>query len=153
MPTNLYGPHDNFNLETSHVLPALLRKVHEAKHAKKLDVVIWGTGTPLREFLHVDDMASACLFMMNQKNYNHIVNIGSGQEISIRALAELICDVVGFEGRIVFDTSKPDGTPRKLLDTSRLTDLGWKAQINLKTGLEQTYDWFLKNYNLVAESV
>jgi GDP-L-fucose synthase len=145
MPTNLYGQNDNFNLETSHVLPALLRKVHEAKLANSANVTIWGTGTPLREFLHVDDMASACLFVMDKTDFNTIVNIGSGQEVSIRELAELICQVVGFNGKIVFDASKPDGTPRKLLDTTRLTDLGWKAQIKLEEGLRQTYAWFIEN--------
>jgi GDP-L-fucose synthase len=144
MPTNLYGPNDNFDLATSHVLPALLRKVHEAKMSNTKNVVIWGTGTPKREFLHVDDMASACLFMMNKDDVNQIVNIGSGEEVTIRELAELICEVVGFEGEIVYDSAKPDGTPRKLLDTTRLTQLGWKAQMKLKIGLEQTYNWFLK---------
>lgn len=146
MPTNLYGANDNFNLETSHVLPALMRKVHEAKVANKPNVVIWGSGTPKREFLHVDDMASACLFVMNQAGFNDIVNIGSGQEVSIRELAELICEVIGYQGDIIYDREKPDGTPRKLLDTSRLTQLGWKAQINLKDGLRQTYEWFVKSY-------
>jgi len=144
MPTNLYGPHDNFDLETSHVLPALLRKVHEAKVAKARSVTLWGTGTPKREFLHVDDMASACLFVMNKTGFQEIVNIGSGQEVSIRELAELICEVVGFQGDLIYDSTKPDGTPRKLLDTTRLTALGWQAQIKLKTGLEQTYQWFLE---------
>ena len=150
MPTNLYGQNDNFDLETSHVLPALLRKVHEAKLSKSPYVTIWGTGTPLREFLHVDDMASACIFVMNKTDFNSIVNIGSGQEVSIRELAELICEVVGYDGRIVFDSSKPDGTPRKLLDTSRLTQLGWQAQITLKAGLKQTYDWFIENKQVKA---
>lgn len=146
MPTNLYGPNDNFDLETSHVLPALLRKVHEAKLANSPHVTIWGTGTPKREFLHVDDMASACIFVMQKNDFKTIVNIGSGQEVSIRTLAEQICEVVGYHGKILFDTSKPDGTPRKLLDTSRLSQLGWKAGITLQQGLQQTYDWFLHHY-------
>lgn len=146
MPTNLYGPNDNFNLETSHVLPALMRKVHEAKLAKKPNVVIWGSGKPKREFLHVDDMAAACIFVMEKTGFTEMVNIGSGQEVSIREVAELMCEVVGFDGEIVFDSSKPDGTPRKLLDTSRLNQLGWRAQISLKVGLQHTYQWFLDNY-------
>ncbi|MHB1947196.1 MAG: GDP-L-fucose synthase [Gammaproteobacteria bacterium] len=146
MPTNLYGPNDNFDLETSHVLPALIRKVHDAKQVKAKSVTIWGSGVPKREFLHVDDMASACLFVMNKTGFKDMVNIGSGDEVSIRELAELICDVVGFEGTIVYDSSKPDGTPRKLLDTSLLNKLGWNAQIKLKDGLKQTYQWFLENY-------
>lgn len=145
MPTNLYGPGDNFDLENSHVLPALLRKAHEAKITKAKTMVIWGSGTPLREFLHVDDLASACLFMMCER-YNALLNIGSGEEVSIKQLAELICEVVGFDGNIVFDTTKPDGTPRKLLDTSRLNQLGWKANISLKQGLIETYQWFAENY-------
>lgn len=145
MPTNLYGPNDNFNLETSHVLPALMRKVHEAKLARAKNVTIWGSGTPKREFLHVDDMASACLFVMNKVGFHDMVNIGSGEEVAIRELAELMCEVVGFDGDIVYDSSKPDGTPRKLLDTTRLTQLGWKAEIKLKDGLERTYQWFLQN--------
>lgn len=145
MPTNLYGPNDNFDLETSHVLPALIRKVHEAKLAKKPSVTLWGSGTPKREFLHVDDMASACIFVMNKSGFKDMVNIGSGQEVTIRELAELICEVVGYEGNIVYDSSKPDGTPRKLLDTSCLTELGWKAQINLREGLKQSYQWFVEN--------
>lgn len=145
MPTNLYGPYDNFDLETSHVLPALLRKVHEAKNSKADQVTIWGTGSVKREFLHVDDMASACLFTMNQDDFKDMINIGSGEEITIRELAELICETVGFSGRLVFDTEKPDGTPRKLLNCMRLTQLGWKPKIKLKEGLERTYQWFLEN--------
>lgn len=144
MPTNLYGPQDNFDLETSHVLPALLRKVHEAKLSKASHVSIWGTGAPKREFLHVDDMASACLFIMNRDGFKEMINIGSGEEVAIRELAELICEVVGFEGHLVFDQDKPDGTPRKLLDCSRLTQLGWKPKVKLKEGLERTYQWFLE---------
>lgn len=152
MPTNLYGPNDNFDLETSHVLPALLRKVHEAKLANAKSVILWGTGTPKREFLYVDDMASACLFVMKKTGFQEILNIGSGQEVSIRELAELICEVVGFQGELIYDSTKPDGTPRKLLDTTRLTKLGWQAQIKLKTGLEQTYRWFLENNKITQRS-
>jgi GDP-L-fucose synthase len=146
MPTNLYGSHDNFDFETSHVLPALLRKVHEAKISHSHTVTIWGTGSPQREFLHVDDMASACLFLMNKSGFKEMVNIGSGEEVTISQLAKLICEVIGFEGDIIYDNSKPDGTPRKLLDTTRLMQLGWRAQIKLKQGLQQTYKWFLQNY-------
>lgn len=142
MPTNLYGPNDNFNLETSHVLPALLRKIHEAKISKATAVTIWGSGTPKREFLHVEDMAAACLFIMNKVGFNEIINIGSGQETSIRELAEMICEIVGFQGNIIYDNSKPDGTPRKLLNSTKLTELGWTPKISLKQGLEETYQWF-----------
>ncbi len=152
MPTNLYGPYDNFDLESSHVLPALLRKVHEAKLTQSKNIMVWGSGTPLREFLHVDDMAAACLFVIQKADFKDMVNIGSGQEVTIRQLAELICEVVGYQGDIVYDTSKPDGTPRKLLDASRLTQLGWKARISLKEGLQQTYQWFVQNESLTAET-
>lgn len=144
MPTNLYGPNDNFDLETSHVLPALIRKIHEAKMGQASCVTLWGTGMPKREFLHVDDMASACLHVMKQEGFQQIVNIGSGEEVTIRELAELICEVVGFTGEIVYDQTKPDGTPRKFLDSSRLKQLGWKPQYNLRQGLETTYSWYLK---------
>jgi GDP-L-fucose synthase len=146
MPTNLYGPNDNFDLETSHVLPALIRKFHEAKVNNEDEVVIWGTGEPKREFLHVDDLADALLFLMNNYNGDQFVNIGVGRDISILELAELIKDVVDFEGEIVNDLSKPDGTPRKLLDVSRLNDLGWEAQISLEDGIMDTYQWFKENY-------
>ena len=146
MPTNLYGPNDNFDLETSHVLPALIRKFHEAQLNDKDEVVIWGTGKPRREFLHVDDLADSLLFLMNNYSGDQFVNIGVGKDISILELAELIKDIVGFEGEIVNDLSKPDGTPRKLLDVSRLNDLGWEAQISLKEGIKDTYEWFKKNY-------
>ena len=149
MPTNLYGQNDNFDPENSHVLPALLRRFHEAKQNEENHVIVWGTGTPQREFLHVEDMADACIFVMNQAGFNGVVNIGSGQEISIKTLAETIRDVVGFKGKILFDADKPDGTPRKLLDTSRLNALGWKAKISLKEGLQQTYDWFSQQSQLV----
>jgi len=142
MPTNLYGPGDNFDLSTSHVLPALIRKFHEAKAAGTTSVTVWGTGTPRREFLHVDDLADACIFLMRNYSAPEIVNVGWGQDISIMDLAELIKDVVGFQGDIKLDTSKPDGTPRKLLDTSRLASLGWKPSIGLEAGIRGTYDWY-----------
>jgi len=146
MPTNLYGPNDNFDLETSHVLPALVRKFHEAKINDEDEVVIWGTGKPRREFLHVDDLADSLLFLMNNYDGDQFVNVGVGKDISILELAELIKDIVGFEGEIVNDLSKPDGTPRKLLDVSRLNDLGWEAQISLEEGIKDTYQWFRENY-------
>lgn len=148
MPTNLYGPNDNFDLETSHVLPALLRKFHEAKKNNSGKVVVWGTGKPRREFLHVDDLADAVVYLMENYNGNKIVNVGVGKEISILELAELIKDIVGFEGEIVNDTDKPDGTPRKLLDVSRINDLGWKASISLEEGINNTYDWFKKSFKI-----
>ncbi len=142
MPTNLYGPGDNFDLENSHVLPALIRKFHEAKLAGDASVTVWGTGSPRREFLHVDDLADACVFLMKNYASEEIVNVGWGRDISIAELAETVRDVVGFEGEIVYDTSKPDGTPRKLLDTSRLTGLGWHPSISLADGIRGTYDWY-----------
>lgn len=142
MPTNLYGPGDNFDLENSHVLPALIRKFHEAKLAGDASVTVWGTGSPRREFLHVDDLADACVFLMKNYASEEIVNVGWGRDISIAELAETVRDVVGFEGEIVYDTSKPDGTPRKLLDTSRLTALGWTPSISLADGIRGTYDWY-----------
>lgn len=156
MPNNLYGPNDNFDLEKSHVLPALIRKFHEAKERGDTTVTIWGSGTPLREFLQVDDLADACLFLMNldEKCYDALlndpvapalINVGSGQEISIRELALLVQDVVGFAGELVFDTGKPDGTPRKLADSSRIHALGWKHTIELRDGIIEAYWWFLKN--------
>ena len=146
MPTNLYGPNDNFDLETSHVLPALIRKFHEAKINDEGEVVIWGTGKPKREFLHVDDLADSLLFLMNNYNGDQFINVGVGKDISILELSRLIKDVVGFEGKIVNDLSKPDGTPRKLLDVSRLNNLGWRAQISLEEGIRDTYQWFKENY-------
>ncbi len=143
MPTNLYGPNDNFDLESSHVLPALMRKFHEAKVNGTTDVEVWGTGSSLREFLHVDDLADACLFLMENYNEESHINIGTGVDLSIRSLAEAIRDVVHPGGRLVFDHTKPDGTPRKVLDTTKLEDLGWKPKINLLDGIEQTYQWFL----------
>jgi GDP-L-fucose synthase len=142
MPTNLYGPGDNFDLENSHVLPALIRKFHEAKQAGDASVTVWGTGAPRREFLHVDDLADACVFLMQNYSSPDIVNAGWGRDISIAELAEAVRDVVGFEGEIVYDTSKPDGTPRKLLDTSRLTSLGWSPSIALADGIKGTYEWY-----------
>lgn len=144
MPTNLYGPGDNFDLHTSHVLPALLRKIHEAKAAGRRTVEIWGTGTPRREFLHVDDLAEACLFLLSHYDRPEIVNVGWGQDVSIAELAHTIAGVVGFTGTFVFDSSKPDGTPRKLLDTSRLTTLGWRPSISLESGIRSTYEWYLQ---------
>jgi GDP-L-fucose synthase len=144
MPTNLYGPGDNFDLRTSHVLPALLRKFHEAKMEGAPEVVMWGTGTARREFLHVDDMADACVFLMDRYRSAEIINIGCGEDITILQLAEVIADVVGYSGRIVNDTTKPDGTPRKLLDVSRLRSLGWSPRIPLRDGIQDTYEWFLR---------
>ncbi len=145
MPTNLYGPGDNFDLENSHVLPALIRKFHEAKIAGKPEVVIWGTGKPRREFLYVDDMADATLFLMANYSDEQIVNVGVGQDITIRELAETVKDIVDFNGNIVFDTSKPDGTPRKLLDVSKLSALGWQATTPLQRGVKSTYQWHVQS--------
>ncbi len=145
MPTNLYGPGDNFDLASSHVLPALLRKFHEAKLSGAQEVVMWGTGTPRREFLHVDDLADACLHLMQHYDAPEIVNVGTGEDLTIRELAEQVKTTVGFEGRIVQDTTKPDGTPRKLLDVSRLHGLGWRHRIALAEGIRTTYQWFLDN--------
>src|SRR5678815_1366462 len=142
MPTNLYGPNDNFDLETSHVLAALLRKAHEAKISGAPEIVVWGSGQPRREFLHVDDLASACLFLLQNYDSAEIINIGTGTDLTIRELAELICEVVGFRGGLTWDKSKPDGTPRKLLDISKIESLGWKATIPLREGIARTYDWF-----------
>ncbi len=145
MPTNLYGPNENFDLETSHVLAALLRKAHEAKTRRARELVVWGTGTPRREFLHVDDCASAGLFLLEKYDSPEIINVGSGEDLTIRELAELVCDVVGFDGELTWDKTKPDGTPRKLLDVSKLRSLGWAPTIPLREGVAQMYDWFLKN--------
>jgi GDP-L-fucose synthase len=145
MPTNLYGPHDNFDLQSSHVLPALIRKVHEAKMAGSSTVTVWGTGTPRREFLHVDDLAEACLFLLENYEGTEFFNIGCGEDVTIRELAELICEIVGFQGELVFDTTKPDGTPRKLLDMTATFALGWKPRISLRDGIASSYDWFLQN--------
>ena len=146
MPTNLYGPNDNFDLETSHVLAALLRKAHEAKTRNDRNLVVWGTGKPRREFLHVDDLASACLLLLEKYDSPEIINVGCGEDISIRELAELICEVVGFDGELAWDTTKPDGTPRKLLDVTKISALGWKPAITLRDGIKRTYDWFVANF-------
>lgn len=146
MPTNLYGPNDNYDLNNSHVLPALLSKFHDAKTSSRNEVEVWGSGTPLREFLHVDDLADACYFLMKNYNDNEIVNIGSGKEITIKDLANLISDIVGFEGKIVFNTEKPDGTPRKLLDVSKLTKLGWCSKISLEQGITSVYREYLNQF-------
>ena len=145
MPTNLYGPNDNFDLHTSHVLPALIRKVHEAKECGAKEVSVWGSGTPRREFLHVDDLADACFFLLENYSSPEIVNIGCGEDVSIKELAETVCEVLGFQGSLVFDASKPDGTPRKLMNVGRLLALGWKPRIGLKEGIRDAYEWFLKN--------
>ena len=142
MPTNLYGPGDNFDLQNSHVLPALIRRFHEAKLRGDGSLTVWGTGTPRREFLHVDDLADAVIYLLKTYDDEAIVNIGWGQDVTIRELAEIVASVAGFRGRLEFDSSKPDGTPRKLLDTSRLTALGWTPKIKLKAGIEDTYAWF-----------
>ena len=145
MPTNLYGPNDNFDLESSHVVPALIRKFHEAKVAGRRDVVVWGTGSPRREFLHVDDLADACLFLMERYDDDIHINVGTGEDVSIRELAEMVRDIAYPEAEIEFDTTKPDGTPRKLLDVSRLHALGWRHSTDLTGGLRATYEWFLSN--------
>jgi GDP-L-fucose synthase len=152
MPTNLYGPHDNFNLETSHVLPALIRKIHEAKINQKDSVTIWGTGKPLREFLYVEDLANAIVFMMENISAKNLyetgitqLNVGSGKDISIADLASLVSEIVEFKGKIEYDLSKPDGTPRKLMDVSRINSLGWKYKTELPDGIRKAYNWFLKN--------
>ena len=144
MPTNLYGPGDNFDLSSSHVLPALLRKVHEAKLRGDASVPVWGTGTPRREFLHVDDLASACRFLLENYDSPEIVNVGCGKDVTIRELVELVREVVGYEGELAFDPTKPDGTPRKLLDISRLRNLGWAPRIPLREGIAQTYAWYCR---------
>ncbi|WP_034996360.1 GDP-L-fucose synthase [Beijerinckia mobilis] len=144
MPCNLYGTNDNFDLKTSHVLPALIRKFHEAKVAGQKEVVVWGTGTPLREFLHVDDLADGVVFLMDHYDGAETINCGAGSDVTIKELAEIIKDVMGFSGTLVFDTTKPDGTPRKLMDSSRIAALGWKPRIGLKQGIESVYEWFLR---------
>lgn len=142
MPTNLYGPGDNFDLATSHVLPAMIRRFHEAKESGAASVTLWGTGSPRREFLHVDDLAAACLTLLERYDDPAPINVGVGEDVTIKELAELVADVVGFEGDLEWDTSKPDGTPRKLLDVSRIHDLGWKAEIGLRDGITSTYEWY-----------
>ena len=145
MPTNLYGPFDNFDLESSHVLPAIIRKFHDAKLESRDEVVIWGSGNPRREFLHVDDLADACLFLMRELDDDSHINVGTGEDLTIRELAELVGKVVHPDARLAFDTTKPDGTPQKLLDVSRLHELGWEHSIDLREGIESTYRWFLDN--------
>lgn len=146
MPTNLYGPNDNFDLEASHVIPALMRKVHEAKRDGRGEVAVWGTGKAKREFLHVDDLADACVFLARHYSQEEHINVGTGQDCTIRELAETICDVVGWSGELVFDSSRPDGTPRKVLDVSKLKALGWAPRIGLKDGLAETYAWYVANH-------
>ncbi len=153
MPTNLYGPRDNFDLSSSHVLPALLRKFHEAAERGDRDVVVWGSGAPRREFLHVDDFADACLFLARHYSDEQAINVGCGADVTIAELAQLIREVVGFRGGIVFDTSKPDGTPRKLLDVSRLRSLGWRPRIGLRAGIAATYRWYVDAYAAPARSI
>ena len=145
MPTNLYGPHDNYDLHNSHVLPAFIRKVHEAKQAGAKSITVWGTGTPRREFLHTDDLADACLFLLENYDQPDLINIGCGEDVTIRELAETVCDVLGFDGSLEFDASKPDGTPRKLLDISKIKSLGWSPKIPLRDGIADAYRWFARN--------
>lgn len=145
MPTNLYGPGDNFDLQNSHVLPALIRRFHEGKVNKSKYVEVWGSGRPFREFLYIDDMADACCYLMKNYDDESIINIGTGEDISIKDLVELIKDIVGYEGGIVFDSSKPDGTPKKVTDITKLNNLGWHRKMTLRSGIEATYDWYLKN--------
>ncbi|MFM8886968.1 MAG: GDP-L-fucose synthase family protein, partial [Chthoniobacterales bacterium] len=146
MPTNLYGPHDNYDLHNSHVLPAFIRKVHDAKKSGAKSITVWGSGTPRREFLHTADLADACLFLLENYNQPDLVNIGCGEDVTIRELAETVCDVLGFDGTLEFDTSKPDGTPRKLLDISKIKSLGWSPKISLRDGIADAYRWFCENY-------
>jgi GDP-L-fucose synthase len=145
MPTNLYGTHDNFDLKSSHVLPAMLRKFHEAKENNNADVVLWGSGTPMREFLFVDDMAEAVVFALENKLSEYLYNVGSGKDITIKELAETIQKVTGHKGQIIWDSEKPDGTPRKLMDVSKMKKMGWQYSTELKQGIEKTYAWFLEN--------
>ena len=151
MPTNLYGPNDNFDLETSHVLPAVIRKFHEAKENHNSKVTLWGSGSSFREFLHVDDLGQAVLFALEHKLDNHLYNVGSGSDLTIKALAEMIQKVVGHSGDIVWDETKPDGTPKKLMDSSKLNLLGWRATIDLEKGIKMTYEWFLENIKSFKE--
>ncbi|MCX6730648.1 MAG: GDP-L-fucose synthase [Candidatus Roizmanbacteria bacterium] len=145
MPTNLYGPNDNYDLQTSHVLPALIRKFHDAKSGNKNEVTLWGNGSPFREFLHVDDMADACVFLMEKYNSREIINIGTGKDLKIRELAQLVKKITGYKGKILWDATKPNGTPKKQLDVSRLFALGWKPTIKLEEGIEREYKWFVEN--------
>ena len=149
MPTNLYGPNDNYDLNNSHVLPALIRKFHTAKVTNAPSVEVWGTGSPMREFLHVDDLADACFFLLQHYDEEMFVNIGTGEDLTIKALAEMVKDIVGYTGELKWNTDKPDGTPRKLMDVSRLARMGWRARIGLAEGIAETYRWFLANPGLV----
>jgi GDP-L-fucose synthase len=151
MPTNLYGPHDNYDLHNSHVLPAFIRKVHEAKQASAKSITVWGTGTPRREFLHTDDLADACLFLLENYDQSDLINIGCGEDATIRELAETVCDVLGFDGSLEFDAGKPDGTARKLLDISKIKSLGWSPKIPLRDGIADAYDWFIKNQSTARQ--
>ncbi len=151
MPTNLYGPFDNFDLQTSHVLPAMIRKFHDAKENGNEPVTLWGSGTPMREFLHVDDMAQGVLYAVENKMPEHLYNVGTGEDLTIKDLAETIQNAVGHEGEIIWDSSKPDGTPRKLMDISKMHNLGWKHKISLQEGIKNTYNWFLENHNSIKE--
>lgn len=151
MPTNLYGPGDNFHLENSHVLPAMIRKFHEAKEKGDQTMTLWGSGTPKREFLYIDDLAEGLVFLMNEYNEAQHINIGTGKDLMIQELAEIIKDIVGFKGQIIWDASKPDGTPRKLLDVSKINNLGWTAKTELHQGIKQTYDWFKENYENIRK--
>ncbi|NDP28333.1 MAG: GDP-L-fucose synthase [Flavobacterium sp.] len=151
MPTNLYGTHDNFDLNTSHVLPAMMRKFHEAKENNQAPVTLWGSGTPLREFLFVDDMAAAVVFALENKLPDYLYNIGTGVDLTIKALAETIQKITGHQGAIIWDDTKPDGTPRKLMDISKMHDLGWQHKVDLEEGIQRTYDWFLENVDGIKE--
>lgn len=151
MPTNLYGPNDNYDLKTSHVLPAMIRKFHEAKEAGNTPVQLWGSGSPMREFLYVDDLGEAVLFAMENSLEEHLYNVGTGVDLTIKSLAELIQSTVGHQGKIIWDSSKPDGTPRKLMDNSKMERQGWKAKVNLEKGITLSYKWFLKNHNQYRE--
>lgn len=151
MPTNLYGIHDNFDLTSSHVLPAMIRKFHEAKNNNHAVVVLWGSGTPMREFLFVDDMAAAVVFALENVLPDYLYNVGTGEDLTIKQLAETIQKIVGHQGEIIWDDTKPDGTPRKLMDISKMHTLGWKHQVNLEEGIQKTYNWFLENVNAVKE--
>jgi GDP-L-fucose synthase len=151
MPTNLYGPHDNYDLRNSHVLPALIRKVHEAKKAGAKSIAVWGSGNPRREFLHTDDLADACVFLLEHYDQPDLINVGCGEDVTIRELAETVCDVLGFEGTLEFDPTKPDGTPRKLLDIQKIKSLGWSPKIPLREGIADAYDWFIKNQSTARQ--
>jgi GDP-L-fucose synthase len=149
MPTNLYGPNDNYDLEKSHVLPAMIRKFHEAKERNDNSVTLWGTGSPMREFLHADDLASACLYLMENYSESELVNVGTGVDVTIKELAETVCNIVGFKGTIIWDTTKPDGTPRKLMDVSKLHSVGWKHTIELRDGIALAYKDFSENHSFL----